>query len=244
MNFLQLVQKAIRKSGARASVPSSLSLVEGIQLEFKNYVIDAWREIQMERRDWYFRQAEQSIDIDNLSLTDGMRVPTSLINVANSRSFNWISLFDVYVRLRADDTDPPSKIYFVPWNSWNDSFGRSDAQLEYNDNQNIEGRPRYFTIAPTGEIWLNPIPDVNYEMQFFGPTAVEELSNDSDTPFLPTDYHDMIVWRAVREYALYHNDTGTAERASVKYTFFKKALDDEYLPHMTKKMDGFYGDCV
>lgn len=224
-------------------MPSTLVGVEGIQLEFKNYVIDAWREIQMERRDWYFKQAEQSIDIDNVALTDGMRVPTSLINSANSRSWNFIHLYDVFVRLRNDNTDQPSRIYFVPWNNWNDSMGRSDAQLNYNDGQDIEDRPRYFTIAPTGELWLNPIPDLEYEMQFFGPTAVQELSADSDTPTLPTDYHDMIVWRAVREYGMYHNDTGTAERARVKYMFYKKLLDEEYLPHITLDTNGFYEDC-
>ena len=221
-------------------MPSTLVGVEGIQLEFKEFVNDSWRNIQMERKNWYFRAAEQSIDIDNLTLTDGMRVPTSLIDAANSRSWNFIHLYDMYVRKRNDDTDPPTRIYFVPWNFWAEKWGRSDAALEYNDEKDKEGRPQYFTIAPTGELWLNPIPDVNYEMQFFGPAAIQELSDNTDTPTLPTDYHDMIVWRAVREFALYHSDAATAERARLNYMPYKKNLDDEYLPHVTKKMNSFY----
>lgn len=245
MNFLQLVQKAIRKSGARASVPSSLSSVEGIQLEFKEYVNDAWKEIQMERKDWYFRAAEQSIDIDQLSLTDGMRVPTSLIDAANSRSWNFIHIYDVYIRLRGDDTDPPSRIYFVPWNNWKDKFGRSNIQLEYNDEKNVEGRPQWFTIAPTGELWLSPIPtaSTNYEMEFFGPTDIQDLSNDSDTPVLPERYHDMIVWKAAYEFHSYHTDAAGMERARQKYMMYKKLLDEEYLTQITLDPTALYRSC-
>lgn len=240
MNFLQLVQKAIRKSGARAEVPSSLTSVTGIQLEFKEFVADAWRLIQMERQDWYFRQAEQAIDIDNVALTDGMRVPTSLIDSANSRSWNFIHLYDVYVRLRNDDTDNPSPIYFVPWNNWQEKLGRNDLQLEYNDEKDIEGRPQHFTVAPTGELWLNPIPDLEYEMGFIGPTAIQELSADTDTPTLPEAYHDMIMWKAVMDYGMYHSDVASINRGESHYTAYKKNLDQEYLPHMTKRTSQFY----
>lgn len=241
MTYLELVQEAMRESGVSTEIPSALSGVTGITDKFKRWVASSWKELQLERPDWYFRGEEQVIqNIVSTSLDEGVRVPTSLMPNTAVPSWNFVLRYDIYIRLQGDNTDAPSLLTFIPWNKWREGYGRSDARLEYNEQESQEGRPTRFTIAPTGEMWINPIPDDTYEIQLFGPKTLQELSADADEPFLPENYHDMIVWRAVREYGMYHQDVAVAERARANYIPYKKALDEEYLPQMTLSVDSLY----
>lgn len=243
MTYLELVQEATRESGASTEVPSALASVTGLQARFKRWVRQSWKELQMERPDWYFRGEEQVIqNIESASLDEGVRVPTSLMPNTAIPSWNFVLRYDIYLRLQNDATDNPTLLTFIPWNNWNRGYGRSEAQLERNEDGGESGRPDRFTITPTGEMWINPIPDDTYEIQLFGPKKLQELSDDADEPFLPEHYHEMLVWRAVREYGMYHQDVAVAERARANYIPYKKSLDEEYMPQMTLRVDGFYAD--
>lgn len=242
MTYLELVQEAIKESGASTEVPSTLVGTTGLTDKFKRWVKQAWKKIQLERPDWYFRGEEQVIqNITSAALNEGVRVPTSLMPSTAVPSWNFVLRYDIYIHLQNDATDVPTLLRYIPWNNWYEGYGRSDAQLEYNESESETSRPQRFTISPTGEMWINPIPDDTYEIQLFGPKKLQELSVDADEPFLPENYHEMIVWRAVREYGMYHQDVAVAERARANYIPYKKGLDEEYLPHMTLCVDGFYG---
>lgn len=240
MNFIQLVQKAIRYSGARIDAPSSVSDATGLARDFVDYVNDAWRDIQMERPEWYFRTKAIEVDLDKSILEKGQKLSRTAITPPSSGSWNFISLYNVHVIDPDDERDQPTPLRFVPFNFYYSRWGKSEAQLDANENIEQEGRPQRFTIAPTGEVWINPIPDKRYVMHFFGPNRIQQLCDDCDEPFFPPEYHDMIVWRAIRDWAMYQQDSAMMEKARIRYLPLKKSLDSEYLSQITLKTGQFY----
>ena len=50
--YLEMVQKAIRKSGAKVDAPTTIVGATGITELFVEWVQDAWKEIQLEHLGW------------------------------------------------------------------------------------------------------------------------------------------------------------------------------------------------
>ena len=237
MNFLQLTQKAVRLSGARLDPPTSVTAAKGLAADFFTYINDAWRDIQMERPDWYFRAAQGELNINSDVLEKGQKLTKISVPNPINRSFNFMALHDFYIVEKDNPTDIPSNLQFIPWNSYP---YRTDIQLDYNENNLDPQRPRDFTVAPNGDIWLFPVPDKDYTINFNGVKRIQELCADCDEPFLPPEYSDMIVWRAIRDYAMYLQDAAMMEKARARYLPLKKSLDDEYLTRMTLDVDTLY----
>lgn len=240
MEYIELVKRAIRYSGARIDAPSSVSTATGLAADFVDYVNDAYRDIQMERPEWYFRMMPRELEISEQLLDKGQKVKPSDIQAPASPSWNFVALYDIFIKESDKADDQPSSITFIPWNNCHNRWGRSEAQLDTNEALEIKGRPQRFTIAPNGEMWLNPIPDKSYVMHFMGPNKVQKLCDDCDQPYMPEEYHDMIVWRAVRDYAMYQQDAAMMEKARIRYLPLKKSLDAEYLPQITLNVGKFY----
>ena len=237
MNYLELTQKAVRLSGVRLDPPTSVSAAKGLAADFFTYVNDAWRDLQMERPEWYFRIKETQIDIDPTVLESGQKVSRLNIQSPINRSFNFMALYDFHIKDANDPEDKPTSMTYIPWNNYPE---RTSLELEYNEQTQNPNRPNVFTVSPDGDVWLYPIPDKTYVLNFFGIKKIQELCQDCDVPFLPNEYHDMIVWRAIRDYAMYMQDAAMMEKARARYLPLKKHLDDEYMPHMTQRVDVFY----
>lgn len=237
MTYLELTQKAVRLSGARLDPPTSVTAAKGLAADFFTYVNDAWRDLQMERPDWYFRVQESEIDISGSSLEKGQRLTRLQIPSPINRSFNFLALYDLHIQIKDMPSDVPTPITYIPWNSYPD---RTSLDLDYNEEVQKAQRPKHFTVAPDGQVWIYPVPDKDYVLRFFGIRRIQKLCQDCDEPFLPEEYQDMIVWRAIRDYATYMQDAAMIEKARMRYMPLKKALDDEYMPHMTQKVDTLY----
>lgn len=237
MNLLQLTQKAIRLSGARLDLPTSKSAAKGLAADFFTYINDAWRDLQMERPDWYFRIQEAQIDLSESTLEKGQKLTRIQIPAPINRSFNFMALYDLHIQESDNPEDKPTPLTYIPWNNYPD---RTSLELGYNSETQARNRPTRFTVSPDGQVWIYPIPDKNYTLKFFGIRRIQQLCDDCDVPFLPEEYQDMIVWRAIRDYATYIQDSAMSEKARFRYMPMKKSLDDEYLTHMTKKMDVLY----
>lgn len=269
MNYLELVQRTIKESGAHLSVPDSLSGLDGLHSMFVDWVNQAWVELQLERPEWYFRMSEDSIrQINSTTLERGVKIPISRLPSEFAPNWNSIQLFDIYIRKQYKENmlyqvgsmiysvgqlfsvlgtdsveyDSPTKLCYIPWSSWASFMGKSQFHLDYNDQEEVIGRPEYFTITPTGEVWIYPIPDAHYEINIFGPKKIQELSEDTDEPYLESEYRLAIVFRALMEYALYHEDRSVFERARNKYRSYKKALEHRYMPDINLNTSSLYRD--
>jgi hypothetical protein len=237
MNYLQLTQKAVRLSGARLDPPTSVTSAKGLSKDFATYVNDAWRDIQLERPEWYFRVQEVEIGLSDSILEKGQQLSRFSIPSPINRSFNFVALYDFQIQERDNKADPPTTITYIPWNNYP---YHTSLDLDYNEATQEANRPKQFTVSPDGQLWVYPKPDKDYTLRFFGIRRIQELCADCDEPFMPPEYQDMIVWRAIRDYATYMQDPAMMEKARMRYLPLKKSMDDEYLPHMTNRVDNLY----
>jgi hypothetical protein len=91
--------------------------------------------------------------------------------------------------------------------------------------RSVRQRPYDFTVDPSKNFLLGPVPDDAYVVNGEGYAMPTELTLDTDRPTLPPQYHMIIVWRALMYY-------GQSEAAPEAYTHGQ----NEYLRLMKRLM--------
>jgi hypothetical protein len=204
MNYLQLVQEALTRSGMRTPLPSTLANATDSVVDWKDWVQDSWRELQEESTNWWFRQRlDQTLAIS--ASTDEYAMPSDL------ETLNYRTL-TIYTTAKTDET-PVQHVHYEDWRVYKDTVSSS------------EGRPTYITERPDGVLQLWPVPDQAYTLRYDGVWDIDTMAVDADTPglnragvqLLPDRYHWVIVWDAVRRYAEHHQEPEVLARAQAKF---------------------------
>jgi len=217
MNYLQLVQEAITRSGMRTPLPSTLSGATDSVVDWKAWVQDSWRELQEESTNWWFRQRlDQTLAVS--SGTDEYAMPSDL------ETLNYRTL-TIYTTAKTDET-PVKHIMYEDWRTVKDTV---DTQA---------GRPIYITERPDGVIQLWPVPDQNYTLRYDGVWDIDTMQTDTDTPgsrvsggtLLPERHHFVIVWDAIRRYAEHHQEPEALARAQSKFLAQHARLAERHRP--------------
>lgn len=218
MNYLQLVQKTVRKSGAKLDAPTTVVGQENLAYLFVEWVQEAWKEIQMERLGIGWRV----VTGETLSLVAGTyeyALDTDLESL-NTRA--------VTAHLAGENEAP---VCFVPSDYYRTTVDRVTR---------ASGKPQYFSVMPDDNAWVFwPNPDAAYTVRFEGIRAVEELdfldtagvgSSDSLVPVaIDPVYHDAIVWQAVMNYAMHFEDGSKLQEAQAKFKPYKKYFESRFM---------------
>ena len=119
-----------------------------------------------------------------------------------------------------------SEIFMDPidYDTWRDGYF-------YGALRNARTRPVVIAIAPDKSLCFGPPSDGTYTLTgdyYVSPSA---MSSDTDTPTgLPAQFHMLIVYRAMRKYALYEAATEVLERADYESDRMFRELDSNYGP--------------
>lgn len=185
MTYLQLCQKLASESGTiTGTLPTAVTGQTGRLAKMVRWINDAYRQIQTAEPDWKWLESAFTGD----TIISQRNYTGSDFGVA-SRFAEFIcsgetteDRYSIYKSATGVSDETP--ILFVPWNVFYVEFMRG---TQTND------RPQYFTIHPSGELYLHPIPDAVYKVR--GPYLkdVQELAADSDEPEMPSRFHDLIV---------------------------------------------------
>lgn len=107
------------------------------------------------------------------------------------------------------------RVELVEWALFND----------YNMTNQSFGMPKIIAKNPDGcyDFWPSLDKEYTFRITYNAPPVA--LSLYSDTPDIPTHYHNAIVWRAVLFYARYDHREELAMEAARSYSFYKKQLD-------------------
>lgn len=217
MTYLELVQTAMKRAKVRSGVPTTLTGAVDAALSFKEYVGDAWRELQEESTNWWFRQ---KLD-QTLTLSDGVdeyAMPTGLETI-NYRTVT------VYTTAKQDET-PVAKMSYETWRTVKDTL------------ETTESRPQYVIERPDGVLQVWPVPDQTYYLRFDGVWEIDEMTDDSDTPgsnvsggtLLPARFHWVIVYDACRRFYEDHEDAEGIEKMQNKYLAQRARLSEKQTP--------------
>jgi hypothetical protein len=170
------------------------------QLQFLN---DTYREVHSKGR-WEFLEAQDS----SMSTVVGTNIYAwPMTNFRNVDA----------VRLTSTDTDQNTNLEYM-------------AKQDFRDKENIDlerSTPEYWTQI-AGELHLWPYPDSVYTVVIDYIIEPPDLVNPSDIPIIPTAYHDVLVWGALRSMAYRDRDVYSFMNSSGQYESRLLRMQDEY----------------
>ena len=220
--YLQLVQKAIRKSGAKIESPSTIVGATGLTELFVEWVQDAWKHIQLEHLGWKWR-VSRDLSLAITSATDEYDLPSTL------ESFDKRTV-SVY---KAVDDELP--IHYVNYQHWRNQLDKLNVAAG--------AKPIVYTVTPDDKIAFYPKPDQDYTVRYDGLKAVEILDNTADgaTPTgLISVYHDGILWKAIEYYAAHFEDGAKLQEAQNMFRPYKKYYEERELEDVVVDTKVFY----
>lgn len=217
MNYLEMVQQALREASISGSGPTSISIARGIEERFVSWVKRAWLQIQEERRDYRFMRESKTF-----SLSPG-KATYSMEELEIDNLDRWDFRGGIIYSL----AEPTKKRVL-------------QSDLDYDDyllHLSLQS-------AQTGPVTSVMVMDGTYADLLFWPTPTEEYSVsipyyripdelvlDSDVPALqPANLHWAIVWRALLFYAYYDGAVEIAEEANEEYNRYISMIDARYKP--------------
>lgn len=222
MDLQTMAQEALLRSGMRREYDTISVTSEGIGLEFVTAVRDAWKDLQRESTNWFFRQKLDQTFTVNAS-DDDYAMPTGL-ETLNYRTVT------IYETAKTDET-PVIYLPYEDWR-WKDTVTTSEA------------RPRYITERPDEVLQVWPVPDQAYTLRFDGVWDIDDMTANDDVPgdtitsgtrLLPVRYDWILVWDAVRRVALAHEDQALYSRADERYRAERARLSEKQMPEIYVK---------
>lgn len=228
--FLQLCQAAVRECRISPDPTTALSTTSGQvgQLgRIVNHVIQAWTEIQAAHSNWRWMRSTFTL---STTADDGSYAYT---DCTDSISAATISRFRRWI---LDDYEDPPKIYlsdtgvggetFLTWITWEQfkvlyQFGTQTSQF-----------PAHISVDPNNNIRLGPAPNDTYVVTGDYQKSAQVLSDDADTPDLPTEFENVIVYRAMEKHALSGPKPELLARADREGGRLYRALENDQLPEI------------
>lgn len=212
MNYLQLTQRlhAILRIGQDnlGTAPTTVVSQTGMLSELAMFIAAAWEDIQNAQNHWLFMHKRGT-----LTLSQGVNevAPTAISDyseliVANSdRQGRFITIY-------GDNVSEETPVRYVPYQDWAYSYLQR--------GERGPGMPGNFTQLPDGTLQFDMVADRAYVLRLDYKRTTQTLVADSDTPIMPSKYHQLIVlWAIVHYYCLGRdgtNDLRTKSEISLK----------------------------
>lgn len=199
MNFLDLCKRTREEVGYSGTGPSSVIGQLGEMGRLVNKVNSAWLEIQQSRNNWRFMLTE---------LSTSTVASTNLISVSTLKTVDPDSF-----RIIDDDVNYPLQHITAD-------------QARYFPE--LESRPTHFW-TDRGKVYLYPTPDKVYTLKgdYYKVPTLMTLANTS-IPSLPEEYHEAIIWLAVKNLGAFEESSNTYSHAMTEYRkIFDRMLESE-----------------
>lgn len=219
MNFLELCQRVRQESGGVAgSGPSTVTSQSGQLKKIVTWTNAAWRELQLMHDDWLWKRKDFTLPLvasdNDYSATDA--------GVTDLGDWD-LETFRIY--LTSTGVGDQTFLSRMDYNTWRNvwSIGSQTAS-----------RPNVVTRKPDLHLGFGPVPDASYTVTGQYLQATQSMAVDADEPTgLPEQFHEIIVYLALRKYAA---DEGAPEvwaNAKFEYGRMLKALERNQLPDWT-----------
>lgn len=188
MTFLELCKRVRSECGISGLGPSSVNNQTGESGRIVAWVASAYNDIQMKRPNWLWMKGSFSFQT---SANDG--IYTSADAGIVSRFLAW-DILSLSIYNTASGVSDAAYLQFVPYPEFRDAFLVGTP---------IKGKPFNFSVAPNKNLLLNPIPELIHTVSGEYYKSNQSLTGNTDTPELPEQYHEAIVYRAMMKYARY-----------------------------------------
>lgn len=212
MTFLELCQTLRREAGVSGTGPTAVTGQTGEYLRLVNWIIQAWKEIQLLRSDWRFMWARGSFNTSagNADYTQGA------IGISADR-------FDLGSFVLTDGAGVKRRLIHLPYQTW---------KLWYDTATLTNNVPTHVTDMPDESIRLTVPPDAIYPVSFDYYRQPQALAANDDTPLMPARFHLLIVYKAMMYYAGYESAPEVLQDAMLRWNPLFDALETTQLPQI------------
>lgn len=224
MTYLTGVQ-ALGYEADLASVPGTVVSQTGEYAALCRWYRDAWIEIQ-NAHDSNWRWMRHTAKVSTVAGTDTYAYGT----LTDQTTLAAITRFKRWI---ADNDEDPPKIYLtsagVGTETWLSYMPWDDFKAIYRIGTQNNGFPAHITVDPQNRIVLGPKPNDIYVLTLDYIRSAQVLSADADVPELPTDYHLLIVYRALEKYAFRESAPELLARAEKEAKRMMRQLEKNQL---------------
>lgn len=194
-------------SGTGGTGPASVTTATGIEGRIVNYVKNAWIDIQTHPKKWKWMWGQY------LAPSPG---GAPLQTIVDTREYPLTGVESVRVRsfksyLTATGVSDRQRMIWMPWAEFEGAHGIVAETAN---------RPIRVTRDPAGNLRLFPKADAVYSIEFEYFKTAQILAADADVPDLPDDFHQLIVYEALKRF-------GKAEDAPEVIKFGEEAAGSE-----------------
>ena len=216
MTFLELVKRLRQEAGIAGSGPSSVTNQTGELKRLVDWVVSAWTDIQISKTNWLGMRGSFQF-----TTTVGQRAYTRAQAGISDRFSHW--LLD-YTSLAL--SPPNDEVLLEPLSY--DEFRRI-----YMVGPQPQSRPVAVTSSPDLSLMLGYAPNDAYTVRGEYHKQPQTLSLDGDVPEMPTQFHEAILYGALKKYARYMAAGEIYEDAQVNYRRIMDQLEAHQLPMVT-----------
>lgn len=186
MNFLALCQRLRQEARIAGTGPSATTGQTGQSARLVSWINNAWMDVQQIHNEWLWMVGSFS----GATVADDNTYTAADWSVTDLRDWKRDTFTCYLASLGVSDE---SELGYVPYPLW---------RREYAIGTQTASRPLHVTVKPDLSVGLGPKPDAIYTVQGEYQKSASELSGDSDTPELPSEFHMLIVWWALAKYAV------------------------------------------
>lgn len=220
MNFLQLCQFVHRNLGVGGeyvgTTPMDVYAPFGPLAEIVACVNDAYTDVQLQEPDWLFRASPGVF-----TCTSGTYVYTKAAIQTQitdyERLFPYSNGDSRFIVTVDTGSQVSARVYVIPWVRFGGTADFGTYPL---------GAPTALTILPNESIQIKPSPsNSTTTLRFFYTRTLNTLTLGTDTPILPSEWHTVIGWLAVRKWlAMKGMDPAKISSADAEYQHVMAAL--------------------
>jgi hypothetical protein len=199
VNFLALVNRLKDECGVTGDDLTTVIGATGESRRLVRWINAAWMELQAKHEDWQW-----------------MRQSFSFVTIASQYSYTaaqaGITDFGMWDRYNfrqyntAAGTNSEVEMTYIGWQQWRDTY-------LIGANRNTTSMPLVATITPDKQLAIGPVPAAGYTITGYYFQVPSEMALDADIPSLPTQFHMLIVYEAMKKYAGYEAASEVYQRS-------------------------------
>ncbi len=198
MNFLTICGELHAETSDTGSFPATVVGVTGQHARTVRWAKNAWREIQNRHANWLWLRSTFTL---NTTASDdtyayGDATDSRLTGDITRFSRWWLEDNEGFPNVKCYLTSGgvSGEKYLSPlsWPAFRDLYKRGTQ---------TDNVPVHVSVDPQRNLVLGPKPDAIYTITGEYQMGAQVLTLDADTPEMPEDYHQLIVYYAMKKYA-------------------------------------------
>jgi len=228
--FLELTQDLRREVGISGTGPASVLGNTGELERLVNWIKNAYIEIQNRHGgNWRFMRSDFTIDT---TVGQDEYVFSDFTDIADASA---ISRFSSW---RFKEYRNPPKIFLtsagVGGQTWMSSVRFDPFENIYSIGTQNDARPFHITITPQDSVKIGPAPSEIYTVTGEYYKSAQILAADSDVPEMPPQFHQLIVYEAMKKYAGFESAPEVMARAHAEGNRVMRQLEVNQHERMRK----------